>query len=89
MLTIRTAAHIRGARCVKGFRSCPVSTGVPVPGFDSSRLERTEAYRCNHEWRRRWLARQWQAHQARVRNASERVERDGERLATAERRGVS
>jgi hypothetical protein len=30
MLTIRSAAQIRGTRSLKGFRSCPTSTGVPV-----------------------------------------------------------
>lgn len=30
MLTIGTAAQIRGARSLKGFRSCPTSTGAPV-----------------------------------------------------------
>lgn len=67
MLTIRTATHIRGARNVKGFRACPASTGVPAPGQDASRLVLTEVGRSNSESRRLWLARQWEAHRARVR----------------------
>jgi hypothetical protein len=68
MLTIRTAAHIRGAQSVKGFRSCPASTGVVVPELETNRLGRGEAGRSSDELRRRWLARQWEAHQARVRD---------------------
>ncbi len=71
MLTIKTAAHIRGARNVKGFRFCPASTGVPAPGFDINRLQRAEVGRLDSESRRRWLARQWEAHHARVRAANE------------------
>ncbi len=67
MLAIRTAAHIRGARNVKGFRSCAASTGVPTPELDVDRTLRAEAGQSNSESRRRWLARQWQAHRARVR----------------------
>ena len=67
MLTIRTAAHIRGAKSVKGFRSCPASTGVLVTELETNRLLRGEAGRCTHESRRRWLARQWEAHRAQLR----------------------
>ncbi len=67
MLLIRTVAHIRRATNVKGFRSCPASTGVPTPGLDTNRLLRAERGRSTSETRRRWLARQWEAHQMRVR----------------------
>ncbi len=67
MLTIRTATHIRGVKSVKGFRSCPASTGVPMPELDMSRLLRAEGSRSNSESRRRWLARHWEAHQMRAR----------------------
>ena len=67
MLTIRTAAHIRGAQSVKGFRSCPASTGVGVPELETNRLRRGEAGRSIDESRRRWLARQWEAHRTRLR----------------------
>ena len=67
MLTIRTAAHIRQAKSVKGFRACPASTGVPVPELDTNRRLRGEAGRSGSESRRRWLAWQWEAHRARVR----------------------
>ena len=67
MLTIRTAAHIRGAQSVKGFRSCPASTGVGLPEVETNRLRRDEAGRSSEEARRRWLARRWEAHRARLR----------------------
>jgi len=67
MLTIRTAAHIRGAQSVKGFHSCPASTGVLVPEVETSRILRGEAGRSTHESRRRWLVECWEAHQMRVR----------------------
>ncbi len=66
MLTIRTAAQIRGARCLKGFRSCAVSTGVSDRRADTSRGLRAETGLETRELRRRWLAAQWRAHQART-----------------------
>jgi len=70
MLTILTAIHIRGARSVKGFRACLVSTGVPASGQEASRLVRAELGRANRESRRRWLVRLWEAHRVRVRTRS-------------------
>ncbi len=67
MLTIRTAAHIRGANNLRGFHSCPASTGAPMPGLDTSRLLRAELDCSTSEARRRWLAWQWEAHQMRAR----------------------
>jgi hypothetical protein len=67
MLTIRTAAHIHGANNLRGFRSCPASTGAPMPGLDTSRLLRSERGRSTNEARRCWLARQWEAHEMRAR----------------------
>ena len=69
MLTVPTATHIRGARHVKGFRACPASTGVSVLAHDASRVVWAEVGRCNSLSRRRWLARHWEAHRARVRTA--------------------
>ena len=66
MLTIRTAAQVRGARSVKGFRSGGVSTGVPNRRADIYRVLGAETGLANCELRRRWLASQWGAHQARV-----------------------
>ncbi len=66
MLTIRTAAQIRGARSVKGFRSCAVSTGVPDRRGDIYRVLGAEASLENSKLRRRWLASQWGAHEARA-----------------------
>ncbi|MBI2219427.1 MAG: hypothetical protein HYU51_19280 [Candidatus Rokubacteria bacterium] len=66
MLTIRTAAHIRGARSLKGFRSCGVSTGVCDQRADVSRVFRAEAGLEASELRRRWLASRWEAHEARA-----------------------
>jgi hypothetical protein len=66
VLTMRTAAQIRNARSVKGFRACAGSTGVFGPGLETSRLLRAELGRSNRELRRRWLARRWNAHQVRV-----------------------
>ena len=66
MLTIRTAAQIRGARRVKGFRSCASSTGVPARLGDAQRLFRAETGLENSELRRLWLAVQWEAHRARA-----------------------
>lgn len=66
MLTIRTAAHIRGARSLKGFRSCAVSTGVSDRHVDVYRLVRAVATLDASERRREWLAWQWQAHRARA-----------------------
>ncbi len=67
MLTIRTAAHIRGARNVKGFRSCHASTGISGPDLEPQRQMRSEADRATRELRRRWLTQHWGAHQMRVR----------------------
>ena len=66
MLTIRTAAQIRGARSVKDFRSCSASTGVPARRGNMPRLLRAETGLENSEFRRRWLALQWAAHRARA-----------------------
>jgi len=66
MLTIRTAAQIRGARSVKDFRSCAASTGVPARRGNMQRLLRAETGLENSEFRRLWLAAQWEAHQARA-----------------------
>ncbi len=66
MLTIRTAAQIRGARSLKGFRSCAVSTGVPDPRVDIYRVLGAETGLETSEHRRRWLAAQWGAHQAQL-----------------------
>ncbi|MDP2703070.1 MAG: hypothetical protein Q8P98_13475, partial [Candidatus Rokubacteria bacterium] len=49
-----------------GFRSCAASTGVPGQPAQARRLVQTEASRANSELRRRWLARQWEAHAARI-----------------------
>lgn len=67
MLTIRSAAQIRGARGFKSFRSCPTSTGVPVGRANIYRLLRAEVGLAISELRRRWLAKRWDAHQTRVR----------------------
>lgn len=67
MLTIRTAAHIRGSKNVKGFRSCHASTGVSGPDQEPQCQMRNEADRATRELRRRWLAQHWGAHQMRVR----------------------
>ena len=66
MLTMRTAAQIRNARSVKGFRACAGCTGVFGPGLETSRLLRAEIGRSNSELRRRWLVQRWNAHQVRV-----------------------
>lgn len=66
MLTLRTAAQIRGARNLKGFRSCAASTGVPVQGAEARRVVQAEAGVAKSELRRRWLAGQWEAHAARI-----------------------
>jgi hypothetical protein len=66
MLTIRTAAQLRGARSVKDFRSCAASTGVPARRGGMPRLFRAETDLEKSEFRRRWLAVQWEAHQARA-----------------------
>ncbi len=67
MLTIRTAAQIRGAQHLKGFRSCAASTGVPLPRADSRRVAQAAASLVHREVRRRWVAQQWEAHETRVR----------------------
>lgn len=67
MLTIRTAAHIRGARNVKGLRACNASTGARVAGLDARRRLGADVGSCDRELRRGWLAGLWEAHQARVR----------------------
>jgi len=66
MLTLRTSAQIRGARTLKGFRSCVASTGVPGQRAEARRVVQAEAGLANSRLRRRWLARQWEAHAARV-----------------------
>lgn len=66
MLTIRTAAHIRGARSLKGFRSCAVSTGVPNRRADVVRTLGAETGRESRQRRRRWLASEWGAHAGRA-----------------------
>lgn len=66
MLTIRTAAQIRGARSLKGFRSCGVSTGVPNRRADLVRALWAETGRESRQCRRRWLASEWGAHVARA-----------------------
>ena len=40
MLTVRTATQIRGARALKGFRSCPQATGVSMSHLDVERIAR-------------------------------------------------
>lgn len=67
MLTIRTLGQIRSARHVKGFHASRTSTGVPITGLTRGGFRRAEADRSNHESRRRWLARQWAAHEGRAR----------------------
>ena len=69
MLTIPTATHIRGALHVKGFGACVSSTGLAAE-LTTSRLVLAEVDRRNRESRRRWLARQWTAHQVRIRARS-------------------
>ena len=66
MLMLRTSAQIRGARALKGFRSCAASTGVPGQRAEARRVVQAEAGRANSELRRRWLASHWGAHAARV-----------------------
>ncbi len=67
MLTIKTAAQIRWAQHLKGFRSCAASTGVPLRPADARRVVQAEASLTHSELRRQWLAGQWEAHQARTR----------------------
>ena len=64
MLTIRTAAQIRGAHNLRSFRWCATSTGVPVRCAGVRRVVQAEAGLANSELRRQWLARQWKAHAA-------------------------
>ena len=66
MLMLRTSDQIRGARTLKGFRSCAASTGVPGQRAEARRVVQAEAGLANSELRRRWLARQWEAHAARI-----------------------
>ena len=66
MPMLRTSAQIRGARTLKGFRSCAASTGVPGQRAEARRVVQAEAGRANSELRRRWLASHWGAHAARV-----------------------
>ena len=42
MLTVRTATQIRGARALKGFRSCLQATGVSMSHLDVERIARGE-----------------------------------------------
>ena len=67
MLMLRTSAQIRGARTLKGFRTCAASTGVPGQRAEARRVVQAEAGLANSELRRRWLARQWEAHRAQLR----------------------
>ncbi len=67
MLTVRTAAQIRGARNLRSFRSCAASTGVSVWRADARRVVQAEARLANGEVRRRWLAGHWDAHRMRAR----------------------
>ena len=69
MLTIRTAAQIRGAPHLKGFRSCAACTGVPFPHADSLRVAQAAASLAHREVRRRWVAQRWGAHEARLRGS--------------------
>ncbi len=66
MLTIRTGRHIRSARTIKGFRSCPASTGAPIRTHDTRRLLRGALARGIGDTRRQWLAEAWHAHEARL-----------------------
>lgn len=66
MVTIRTAAHIPGARHLRGFRSCPTSTGLSTARLDCDRKASAEAARANREARRAWLARGWRVYWERV-----------------------
>jgi hypothetical protein len=67
MLAIRTAAQIRGARNLRSFRSCAMSTGVSAWHADARRVVQAEARRAASEVRRLWLAGHWDAHQTRAR----------------------
>ena len=64
MLTIRTAAQIRGAHNLRSLRSCASSTGLPMQCVDARRMVHAEAGLANRELHRRWRARQWKAHAA-------------------------
>ena len=71
MLTIRTAAQIRGARALKGFRSCAASTGIPRRHAEADRVLRAGTGLATSELRRHWLARQWETHQTRGRASAQ------------------
>ncbi len=67
MLTMRSAAQIRGVRNLRSFRRCAVSTGMSVWRADARRVVQAEARVANSEARLRWLAGHWDAHQMRTR----------------------
>lgn len=67
MLTLKSSAHIRRSRNIKGFRSCRHATGVSLAHLDRGRISLEEERLPLREARRRWLAKNWSEHPARSR----------------------
>ncbi|MEK6737543.1 MAG: hypothetical protein AABY74_02615 [Planctomycetota bacterium] len=59
MLSIKTSGSIRTMRNIKGYRSCPTSTGISLWDVDTERLLREEMRLLQRKVRRWWLNEQW------------------------------
>ena len=62
MLVLKTSAHIRAGRHIKGLNSCRHSTGIALSHLETLRLRREEARLARAEARRGWIIEQWNGH---------------------------
>ena len=59
MRRLKSSDHIRTSRTIKGFRSCPHTTGVQAKERDRERMLLEERGRIRCDGRRVWLNQQW------------------------------
>jgi hypothetical protein len=59
MLTLKSSAHIRTGRNIKGLHACFPSTGLPLVQIDKGRIFFENAALSVRQMRRAWLARLW------------------------------
>jgi hypothetical protein len=76
MLMLRSSAHIRGSRNLKGLHACHASTGAPLFRADMNRMSRENAALAIRELRCEWLARLWMNHIERCRRRNTNCHQD-------------
>ena len=67
MITMRRMHHVRTTRNIKGFRSGRHATGVVPAHLDGARIQHEKERLFRREFRRVWLAQQWDCHALTVR----------------------